>query len=382
MGELKHLWDELARNKANKSTSKKWGFTIYLTDYSNKILCKEYLKHLQSAIEFNINPLQNSGPVSDKKETDDPDDEKKKKKAPKKTKNTVIRNAFKFVVIKDSNIEGYTTAQVRQYHKQKIREYLDSEPHLPDGNERTSKKRKINHIEERPPAREKEAEEEPKCTELANQRKKRFASPKPTSPPKEKKEDQDEDQDGQDDEGKKTKEKTKRPPPREERFGQVWQDYFIHVDSAVLEKFQEFIEARNREARYLLHPKLHAYDDATRIVAIVGEAERSDYRLRGLSSWCRHTSVHDRSVPELSMDWQLVEASSLPALYDHLSRRPLGRAQLLAAPPGGGGDGGTELCRGPLNDGLYTTVGSLVIEAADHGPWYELFCFPPSVNSM
>ncbi|KAK8140106.1 hypothetical protein PG984_000172 [Apiospora sp. TS-2023a] len=316
MSELKNIWDDLERSKANKNRNGKWGFTVYRTDYEDQRLWREYLRYLRNTIESTVDPDKDKPPVDPNPATQKTEEDQKTKA--KKKIRTRIRVNFELVVVQDPALNGCNTAQVRQYHRQQIEAYLNGEtrhltaPHN-HGNDRCAE-----NVEDAAPN-----------TENAKSKKEGCNPPHPSPPPPI--EEQAEEEEGQDhhdeeeshhdenEEGENNKPKKQKRPPREEkRVGHVWQDYFLHVNGEVLKKYAQ---ASHQEKA----PRHWTDSYHLPFVAIVAEAERSDYRVRRFGAW-----AGDGSVPELDMKWQYIEVTSIPALYDHLSRLPLGRAQLLA----------------------------------------------------
>ncbi|KAK8035745.1 hypothetical protein PG991_001818 [Apiospora marii] len=381
MSELQNIWDDLERSKANKNRNGKWGFTIYRTDYEDQRLWREYVRYLRSTIESTVDPDKDK-PIVDPLENTVEDQKTKSERKFRKR----IRANFELVVVEDRLLDGCTTAQVRQYHRQRIKTYLDgqtfrsSAPHQ-NGNDK--------------PAEEGNADNQP--AENATVKKEMCTPPNPSLPTPAKEPDEEEDHEndeenhaeeshaGKNHEGEQSKPKRKRPPREEKRVGHVWQDYFLHANADVLKKYGHACRQEQQLSKWPSIFSYHFHHDEAPHVAIVAEAERSDYRLRRFGLW-----AGDGSVPELGMAWQYVEVAALPGLYDRLGRRPLGRAQLLAEGAGAGaatcghhGGGGTGVCvpgvvvREPLYGRAFAAIG-----AEDHGPWYEGFCFPPAVNRM
>ncbi|KAK8875055.1 hypothetical protein PGQ11_005569 [Apiospora arundinis] len=344
MIELKQIWVELERSKVRNGSYGKWGFTVYRTDRGTNALFKDYIKHLRGAIESKIIPDENAKPSSDHEEIIKSDEKKIKNEDEKKIEaqekiNKRIKMAHQLYVIEDPAIKGFTTAQVRQHHKRKIQEYLN-----------------------------------PELLEDEDPQEQLPTPPRSSLPPDNDEDDDGNSEDGEDKKGKKPYSKPPHKPREEKRVGHVWQDYFIHVNDDVLERFRL---ARWKQEQLTKNAGLYyaADPDETRIAAVVGEAERSDYRLRRF-----YCETHQLHVPELEMAWQYVETCALAALYDRLSRRPLGQAQLMVDEEEAarlfGSDGVDGAFRGRPVDEF-----DAMLDAEDHGPWYEMFCFPPGVNS-
>ncbi|KAK6841175.1 hypothetical protein PG987_002035 [Apiospora arundinis] len=295
MIELKHIWAELERSKARNGSYGKWGLTVYRTDCGTNALFKDYIKHLRGAIESKIIPDENAKPGSDHKEIIKCDENKIKTEDEKKIEaqekiNRRIKMAHQLYVIEDPAIKGFTTAQVRQHHKRKIQEYLN-----------------------------------PELLEDEDSQEQLPTPPRSSLPPDDNEDDNVDSEDDEDKKGKKPYSKLPQKPREEKRVGHVWQDYFVHVNDDVLEQFRL---ARWKQEQLTKNTGLYLYaadPNETRIVAVVGEAERSDYRLRRF-----YCETHQLHVPELEMAWQYVETCALAVLYDRLSRRPLGQAQLMA----------------------------------------------------
>ncbi|KAK8055026.1 hypothetical protein PG993_000253 [Apiospora rasikravindrae] len=276
MSELKNIWAELERGKADQNPNGKWGFTVYRTDYGDQKLWKDYVRHLRDTIAPKIDPDKDMG--------NDTKTELGKKEKAKRRLNRRIRATFQLVVVEDLVLKERTTAEVRWYHKEKIQAYLKDKPFhfsgFPGEDEErngTGKGKDDRHAEHPGiKVEEDEGDEEPQ-----EQTKQPLPTPPQSSPPNQ-------------EEGAEGAQIT--PTRQEKRVGHVWQDYFIHVDRDVLEKYKE---ARRREERLINNPVLYGYIDATPFVAIVAEAERSDYRLHRFGAW-----RGDGSVPEALMAWQ------------------------------------------------------------------------------
>ncbi|KAK8050804.1 hypothetical protein PG994_012534 [Apiospora phragmitis] len=394
MSELNNIWAELDLSKATESRNGRWGFTIYRTDWEDQKLWKNYKRHLRDVIGAKLDPERNIDPNAKTK------DEKRIR-----AKRRRVRTAFESVVLEIRILEGRTTAEVRQYHRENKKK-------------KKKKKKKKREAKSQRQARSRQNNLHNRNKLLNNyyylhnrNNPNKYYPPHPNPHPP-----------------KTTHPARRRPyrprlagllPPRQRRRPA---------------KVQKGPGPRERPPP---QPRDYAHND-TPVVAIVAEAERSDYRRRRFGAYRR-----DGSVPELGMDWQYVEVAGLPALYDRLSRRPLGLAQLWEEKEGkaaaasvydnlgGGGEkrkktvsdrgllsardhtrikarGAAEAVhayfgggrgreidgvRGLLFDRSYTTVetdddGPLydgtyaTIETDDHGPWYEHFCFPPLVNSV
>ncbi|KAK7941392.1 uncharacterized protein PG986_013779 [Apiospora aurea] len=353
MHELKNILAELDRGKADQHPNGKWGFTIYRTGHKDQKLWMDYQRHLLDTIAV-APKADGHGPDTDA--NTEPDKKAKVRKSISKR----IRTAFKLVVVEDPVLEGRTTAEVRQYHREKVRAYLDDKPFRFSGFPReendedgAGEGQGDSHAENAEAKVEDGDEEHEGEKPQEEQPEQPLPTPPQSSPP---------------------------PLPRdEERVGHVWQDYFVHVNDDVLAKYEE---ARECEKLLLVNPALYARADNDKLfVAIVAEAERFDYRQRRFGAF-----EGDGSVPEARMAWQYVQIGRLWVLYDYLSRRPLGAARLGATPEtvhsrggGGGGGGGmeAEVLRNLRYGRTYTAI-----EADEHGPWYDQFYFPPDVNSM
>ncbi|KAK8087811.1 hypothetical protein PG997_002772 [Apiospora hydei] len=327
MHELKNILAELDRGKANQNPNGKWGFTIYRTDWKDQRLWMDYKRHLRDTIAV--------APKADDPDTDANTELDKEAKARKKLSKR-IRLAFKLVVVEDQVLKGRTTAEVRQYHREKVRAYLDDKPFRfsgfpgeegeEDGAGEGIDGSHAEHAEVKVEDDEQVEDEKPQD----EQPEQLPPTPPQSSPPN---------QGEAADEAQTNPPPAPSPPREEKRVGHVWQDYFVHVNEVVLAKYKA---AREREKLLLVNPAIYAHaDNDTLFVAVVAEAERFDYRLQRFGPW-----EGDGSVPEARMAWQYVQIGRLPVLYDYLSRRPLGAAQLGAIPEtvhsrggGGGGEG-------------------------------------------
>lgn len=400
MSELQNIWDELERSKANGNRQGKWGFTVYRTDFEDQRLWREYRTYLRNTIKSAVDPDKDKPAVDPTTNTTTPasEEEDKKAKARKRIR-TRIRANFELVVVADPALDGCTTAQVRQYHRQRVAAYLEGDA----GRSSAPRTHGIGNDDGKGDGTTRPAEDAAATVENEAGTPSHPAPAPPAKDPADEAHEDDEDHDGhgekppaeeEEEEAAAGTSKPKRPrPPREEkRVGHVWQDYFLHVDADVLKRYGRACRQAQRLGGWPSLSAQNAY--AAPFVAVVGEAERSDYRPRRFGAW-----AGDGSVPELTMAWQYVEITSLPGLYDRLSRRPLGRAQLLAEAEAGrsgstgqgGGIGGGSMGVGVCVPGMRTGVvvreplygrAFAAIGAEDYGAWYEGFCFPPAVNRM